>query len=315
MEIPRIIHRVWLKGYGEPQTPPSVFNTYWAKWQKLYPHWQFKTWDGSEFDFKFPEYFAASHCHAWKSDLYRYEVLQREGGLYVDADIEPRASIEDVVSRFELFIAKQVWGGVSNAMIGSVAGHKIWDGIWRELRRQGPEYYAQRLTAGNVDKTSQLSGPLFINKPFFYNPDAALIPSGLILTTPHNAEKNPRALNHHHASNHWRSQQAMGEYQKADELEQEISTYQGPGGAGTILSIYFHRMGIKSCSRCKDLAKTMDNEGVDWCDRERVWILNQIAKNAKKSTVPFIRPVAAKMLDMAIARARKMESEVIDASR
>lgn len=214
LKIPKIIHRVWLKDLGGPQKPPAALEAYWEKFKELYPGWEFQTWDGSEFEFPNQEYYNVSACYAWKSDLFRYEVLRRVGGLYVDCDIEPRINAEHLFAPYKVFAPKQIWGGISNAMMGSVPGHPIWTRILKKIYRRPLEYYENRIGGMNVDKVSQLSGPLHINKLFLHDVEATLIDGGLLLTTEQNRHDYPDAAAHHYGMNHWRSPVAMEQYRK-----------------------------------------------------------------------------------------------------
>jgi len=306
MKIPKVIHRVWLKGIGGADDPPASMEVFWEGFARLYPGWELKTWDGSEFKWRFPEYYDASPCLAWKSDWFRYEVLQRYGGLYVDADIEPRGNAEHLFAHFDLFLAKQHWGAVSNAMMGSVPDAPLWERIFRKMTEHPAEHYRQRLGGMNMNATSQLSGPLKIGRPVYYDEEAAMIPSGLLLTNFQNRDKFPDALNHHHAVNQWRDEEAMAFYADQLDLEKKMDRWV-QRGVGSVITVWLDTLGVekpKGCG-CKALATKMDAKGPDWCEQHSEYILDEMAKNAEKSLVPFFRPVGRLMLGRAISKVRK----------
>jgi O-methyltransferase len=78
-------------------------------------------------------------------------------------------------------------------------------------------------------------------------------------------------------------------------------------GAGTELSKLLHPFGIQpsaDCS-CRRHAETMDRNGVDWCENHFDEIMGWLRTEAAGRGYPFITPLAAKVLRIAIARARK----------
>jgi hypothetical protein len=80
--IPRRIHQIWIG----PKPPPVEWMRTWAE---RHPGWEYRLW--TEHTIPFPlrnqAQFDASPQYAGKADVLRYEVLLREGGIYVDADV------------------------------------------------------------------------------------------------------------------------------------------------------------------------------------------------------------------------------------
>jgi len=78
--IPKTIHQIWIG----PNPPPAAMM---ATWQVMHPDWQYKVWtdhtgweNQAQID-AMPEWNG-------KADIMRYEILEREGGILVDADSE-----------------------------------------------------------------------------------------------------------------------------------------------------------------------------------------------------------------------------------
>lgn len=88
--IPATFHRVWLKT-GPDDVIPDRFEGFWERFQELHPGADFRTWDSiDELDWiENREAFDAATTHAGRSDIARYEILARYGGIYVDTDVEP----------------------------------------------------------------------------------------------------------------------------------------------------------------------------------------------------------------------------------
>ena len=57
------------------------------------------------------------------SNLVRYEVLSRFGGVYVDTDVECRRNLEDLLVGVDAFAALELPGRVGTAVLGGVPGH------------------------------------------------------------------------------------------------------------------------------------------------------------------------------------------------
>src|SRR5207247_997753 len=106
---------------------------------------------------------------AERSDMLRLELLQRHGGIYLDADFECRRSLEPLLDGVEFFAAYLKPGRVNNAIIGSVRSHPLLERAIREVR--------PRDTWGVVDKEG--TGPLFLNRLVAEYPDVTLFDSGL----------------------------------------------------------------------------------------------------------------------------------------
>ena len=59
------------------------------------------------------------------SDMARYAVLHRFGGVYLDLDFEALASIESVLRGHDLLFTRQRDGPISNAFIAAAPGSAI----------------------------------------------------------------------------------------------------------------------------------------------------------------------------------------------
>jgi inositol phosphorylceramide mannosyltransferase catalytic subunit len=84
--IPKIIHQVWI---GSPL--PSKYISIIETWKKNHPDWQYILWTDKEINalglINNKKYHAAKNLGE-KSDIAKYEIIYRFGGLYVDTDFE-----------------------------------------------------------------------------------------------------------------------------------------------------------------------------------------------------------------------------------
>ena len=127
MNIPKKFHRIWLKG-SKPM--PEVCDHYWKTLEDVYPEYEQQTWDGTEFDLPSDHAFHIAPNFGAKSDIFRVEVLNREGGIYVDVDIEAWTNIESVIQHFDAFCFTGY-----NAVIGSTPDHPALQELLNRFKR------------------------------------------------------------------------------------------------------------------------------------------------------------------------------------
>lgn len=135
--IPKVIHQIWL---GSPL--PRKLKKFSETWRRRHPDWEFKLWTDKEvaaMEFASRELYESTTCWGQKSDLLRMEILNREGGVYVDLDYECYKPIDLLAERYDffttlkyLFTAHMGWPAiwrdpltVCNSLIGAKSGHPI----------------------------------------------------------------------------------------------------------------------------------------------------------------------------------------------
>ena len=135
--IPKIIHHIWL---GSPL--PDRCKWFIETWKKHNPDWTFILWDDARVAklrlVNLRAYIAATNWGE-KSDIVRYEVLYRFGGLYVDTDFECLQSFDELHHCCDFYVGAypDAGGGscyVFNGLIGSVPGHSILKRCIRGIR-------------------------------------------------------------------------------------------------------------------------------------------------------------------------------------
>jgi mannosyltransferase OCH1-like enzyme len=119
--IPRVFHRIWLEG-----AMPAEFVAFGETWVQCNPGWEMVLWtpatlppmtNQAEFD--------AEPRAAGRSDIARYEILLRFGGVYIDCDFECLRDIAPLLDGVSLFAGWEDSGSVNNAIIGATAGHPV----------------------------------------------------------------------------------------------------------------------------------------------------------------------------------------------
>lgn len=92
--IPRILHRT------VPAETSEQVEAWWKQFQKLHPGWEFKTYREPINPKDWPltgDLFKRCANGAQKAGLIRLECLVRDGGFYVDSDVEPVRSLEPLL--------------------------------------------------------------------------------------------------------------------------------------------------------------------------------------------------------------------------
>lgn len=134
MLIPKIFHRVW---FG-PHKIPDHCQGYWAAWKLLHPDFQFITWTDTlsiTNGFKDQELFIPvnketfDQCQHFseQSDIARYEILFRHGGIYVDCDFEPLKSLTSLLENVTNFCGQLEWDRLAVGIIGAIPNHPLYN--------------------------------------------------------------------------------------------------------------------------------------------------------------------------------------------
>jgi mannosyltransferase OCH1-like enzyme len=118
--IPRIFHQIWVG----PEPLPDEYAAYGRTWLQHHPGWELKVWTEDNLPEGLrTEVYERLRAPAERANILRLELLQREGGVYVDTDFEALRSIEPLIENAELFITLAKPGRVNNALMGSVRDH------------------------------------------------------------------------------------------------------------------------------------------------------------------------------------------------
>ena len=137
VKIPLVIHHIWLGS-----ELPTGFQAFVASWHSIHKdNWTFRLWtdrDVDGFGIRNKAAFDAASNFGEKSDIWRYEILHRFGGLYVDTDFECIRPIDKLHRQFEFYTGISNTGTVelNNGLIGAVAGHPILKALINSIADQ-----------------------------------------------------------------------------------------------------------------------------------------------------------------------------------
>ena len=94
--IPKTIHYCWF-GRGKM---PELAEKCIASWHKYMPDYEYKLWNKDNFDVNSVLYTKEAYEHrkfAFVSDYVRLWALEREGGIYLDTDVEVFKPLDDLL--------------------------------------------------------------------------------------------------------------------------------------------------------------------------------------------------------------------------
>lgn len=169
--IPRVFHRIWL---GPAPFPPAHVPLGFT-WRRFHTDWEHRLW--TEVDLvdeleALPRalrnvYDAAGELAPGavgqlRSDILRYWLLFRHGGVYIDTDMEALRSLEPLLPGIPAFLAWETtdrW--IGNSIMGAVAGH----GFLEQLLEHLPGNVAELASPGHV-RPNRLTGPVFLTGQF-----------------------------------------------------------------------------------------------------------------------------------------------------
>lgn len=154
--IPREINQVWL---GEPM--PDKYNKLIQTWKDMHPDWEYKLWTDDDIDYfgmTNRALFDAMDNIGAKSDIFRYEIIYRYGGLYIDTDFECIRSFDDFV-HLDFFSgggpAKQPH--TFNGLFGARPEHPILKKIIDALSKKAKE------SVSDFTEIMKITGPDFFS--------------------------------------------------------------------------------------------------------------------------------------------------------
>ena len=96
--IPKIIHYCW---FGRNPLPKSALRCI-ESWRKYFPDYEIKEWNEDNFDVNmipFTQEAYKMRKFAFVSDVARFWILYRYGGLYFDTDVEVIRPMDDIVAQ------------------------------------------------------------------------------------------------------------------------------------------------------------------------------------------------------------------------
>jgi mannosyltransferase OCH1-like enzyme len=119
--IPKVIHYCWF-GHGEKG---ELIERCIASWKKTCPEFEIKEWNETNFDVHQSEFSSRMYREgrwAFVADYARLIILEKEGGIYLDTDMELIKNISPLLDN-ELLLGEESPGTISAGMVGATPHH------------------------------------------------------------------------------------------------------------------------------------------------------------------------------------------------
>lgn len=168
LRIPKIIHQIWL---GSPV--PERYARLQKTLKDKHPDWTYILWTDETIEaFHLENYqaYTLSKNYGEKSDIARYEILYRYGGLYADMDVECFDSFEPLHCLCDFYagvspLSKAVQ--IENCIIGCCSGHPIMKECIHRLQCKDAQNYSY------INAVMEGTGPNYLTKIFFSTLESA----------------------------------------------------------------------------------------------------------------------------------------------
>lgn len=157
-----VIHRLWLG----PEPMPVKYRAYGQAWRDLNPDWIVHDWSDEDLpplvnqrvydDIGTPDEGESLHpvsVATQRADVAAYELVWRYGGIYVNCDIEPVRTLDNLMPRVgqAAFASYEDGEFLVNAAIGGPAKHPFWFTVIQALPNR---YWPRRR-----DQMNEVTGP------------------------------------------------------------------------------------------------------------------------------------------------------------
>jgi len=142
MAIPKLMHRIW---FG-PRPMPDLYVQFKQQWLDLNPGWELRDWgyddlppldNQTEFDGCGTTWFPgrgdakeATMIQVTQADIAAYEILYKNGGLYLNCDMKPIKPLPEDFCDHDAILAYELDGWlISNAFMAAVPKHPLMKAV------------------------------------------------------------------------------------------------------------------------------------------------------------------------------------------
>ena len=165
--IPHKIHQIWIGS-----ELPEKYKNWCKSWKKLNPDWEYKLWGEQDIlpilNDTIRRVFLESKNPGAKSDIARYAILKKEGGVYCDTDFEctkPLNELTNTCTLFAGFIFSEK-PEIANGIFGAVPDHPLVHTILTYLKTP--------VTSTHTDTILNTTGPAFLTRTILEHKDKVL---------------------------------------------------------------------------------------------------------------------------------------------
>lgn len=152
--VPKTIHFFW---FGKAKKTPLTTKCI-ASWQEFLPDYNIIEWNESNYDVTAHPYTKKAYEDkkwAFLSDFARLDVLTKEGGLYLDTDMEVVKSF-DQLPQDELFVGMESDVHINGSIIGATPNHWFLKETLEEYRVPGTYESIPTIMTRVIERYAQL---------------------------------------------------------------------------------------------------------------------------------------------------------------
>lgn len=122
VSIPKVIHYCWFGGNDKPSLAKKCINS----WKKFCPDYDIIEWNETNFDVYQNDYLKWCYDNkkwAFLTDYIRLLIVNEQGGIYFDTDVEAIAPLDDLLN-YEAFYGFENSSAINTGQgFGAVKGH------------------------------------------------------------------------------------------------------------------------------------------------------------------------------------------------
>ena len=193
--VPKTLHFIWRGG-----EIPEHYVTNINDWSKKNSNFTVEIWtdeDAENFPMKNRDIFEKATNLGMKSDIFRYEILYQQGGVYLDTDFFCLQPLDDLNEMYDFYscICLDREPIASNGMIGCSSKHEILKYCLEDMTLDVPK---------NIEKFTKDEQVMFLTGPMYFsskimkyigdtnnmNSDMVLLPSKFFYPIPMNVSEN-----------------------------------------------------------------------------------------------------------------------------
>lgn len=161
--IPKKLHFIWLGNQPIPNESVEFIN----EWKKNYPDFECFVWSDAMIEKvnlipdELKKYYFSNLPEAFRSDIARYFIINKYGGLYFDTDFQFLKRIPDQFLNFDFLGAIQNNGEVNMAFFASVPNTELLIDVINDLIPNIERYISNDRFTKNY--LNLITGPVFFN--------------------------------------------------------------------------------------------------------------------------------------------------------
>lgn len=152
--IQKVIHSFWFSGEKKPIEYQRCIDS----WKRICPDYEVKEWNLNNYDYSknsFMEQAVRYRKWAFAADVARLEVVYREGGIYMDMDVELLKPL-DALLKNQAFFTFETNNDIDLAMFGADSGNELLGKLLK--------FYENVQFDGTFDTMNRFCQPVYIRE-------------------------------------------------------------------------------------------------------------------------------------------------------